>query len=81
MVRCELTCARLVELMWQNHNIHHLVPNELEHDPDIQHIPFFAISKQFFGSLWSSYYKRIMEFDAASKALIAFQWVYSKGLH
>lgn len=57
----------------QNHNIHHLVTNHPEHDPDIQHIPFFAISKQFFGSLWSTYYKRVMEFDIFSKTMIAIQ--------
>ncbi|WVF66640.1 hypothetical protein IAT40_001381 [Kwoniella sp. CBS 6097] len=56
-----------------NHNIHHLVTNHLEHDPDIQHIPFFAISKNFFGSLWSTYHKRIMAFDAPSRFLIAVQ--------
>ncbi|ORX41222.1 fatty acid desaturase-domain-containing protein [Kockovaella imperatae] len=68
-------CIGGLSIGWwcDNHNIHHLVPNELEHDPDIQHIPFFAISKQFFGDLWSSYYKRIMAFDAASKTLISIQ--------
>lgn len=57
----------------KNHNIHHLVTNHPEHDPDIQHIPFFAISKHFFGSLWSTYYKRVMAFDAFSRFMIAVQ--------
>lgn len=56
-----------------NHNIHHLVTNHPEHDPDIQHIPFFAISGKFFGSLWSTYYKRVMAMDAFSKVLIGVQ--------
>ncbi|WWC57696.1 uncharacterized protein I303_100230 [Kwoniella dejecticola CBS 10117] len=56
-----------------NHNIHHLVTNHPEHDPDIQHIPFFAISKDFFGSLWSTYYKRVMAMDAFSKIMISVQ--------
>ncbi|ORY23563.1 fatty acid desaturase-domain-containing protein [Naematelia encephala] len=56
-----------------NHNVHHLVTNHPEHDPDIQHVPFFAISKQFFGSLWSTYYKRVMAFDVFSRALISVQ--------
>ena len=42
-------------------------------DPDIQHLPFFAISPVFLKSLWSSYYKREMTFDAASKFLISLQ--------
>lgn len=56
-----------------NHNIHHLVTNHPEHDPDIQHIPFFAISPKFFGSMWSTYYKRIMAFDAFSRAMVSVQ--------
>jgi delta8-fatty-acid desaturase len=72
-------------LTFQNHNIHHrayhydrawltaVVTNHPEHDPDIQHIPFFAISKDFFGSLWSTYYKRVMAFDGFSKRMVALQ--------
>ncbi|WVR03168.1 hypothetical protein IAU60_000159 [Kwoniella sp. DSM 27419] len=56
-----------------NHNIHHLVTNHPEHDPDIQHIPFFAITKDFFGSLWSSYHKRVMTLDIPSRFLISVQ--------
>jgi len=56
-----------------NHNIHHLVTNHPSHDPDIQHIPFFAISPEFTKSLWSSYYQRIMKFDGFSKVVIRFQ--------
>lgn len=56
-----------------NHDIHHLVTNHPEHDPDIQHIPFFAITSEFFSSLWSTYYKRIMVLDAPSRFLIPLQ--------
>jgi delta8-fatty-acid desaturase len=50
-----------------------VVTNHPEHDPDIQHIPFFAISKQFFSSLWSTYYKRVMGFDGFSRMMISVQ--------
>ncbi len=50
-----------------------VVTNHPEHDPDIQHIPFFAISPKFFGSLWSTYYKRVMEFDGFSRMMIGLQ--------
>jgi delta8-fatty-acid desaturase len=50
-----------------------VVTNHPEHDPDIQHIPFFAISSKFFGSLWSTYHKRIMVLDGFSKMMIAIQ--------
>ncbi|TKY85930.1 hypothetical protein EX895_004755 [Sporisorium graminicola] len=81
-----------------NHDVHHLVTNHPEHDPDIQHMPFFAISPQFVlagqttvinsdGSsplsapleaskplgLWSSYYRRVLEFDAPSRFLLKHQ--------
>ncbi|KAG9099697.1 hypothetical protein FRC07_010503 [Ceratobasidium sp. 392] len=56
-----------------NHNVHHLVTNHPSHDPDIQHIPFFAISPKFLSSLWSSYYKRIMAHDAFSRVFLSIQ--------
>ncbi|OSD03169.1 fatty acid/sphingolipid desaturase [Trametes coccinea BRFM310] len=42
-------------------------------DPDIQHLPFFAISPVFLNSLWSSYYKREMTFDAFGKLFVSMQ--------
>ncbi|KAG8219752.1 fatty acid desaturase-domain-containing protein [Butyriboletus roseoflavus] len=56
-----------------NHNVHHLVTNHPSHDPDIEHIPFLAISTAFFNSLWSSYYRRTMLFDRFSAVLVSFQ--------
>ncbi|TFK41230.1 delta 8-sphingoloid desaturase protein [Crucibulum laeve] len=57
----------------ENHNVHHLVTNHPSHDPDIEHLPFFAISPVFLQSLWSSYYKRTMYFDRFAKVFIAIQ--------
>ncbi|CAD6442468.1 00978b85-60bf-4ae8-bf6a-ec91b4ab1e7a-CDS [Sclerotinia trifoliorum] len=57
----------------RNHNIHHIVTNSPEHDPDIEHMPFFAISHRFFSSLYSTYYDRYMKFDAASRFFIRYQ--------
>lgn len=82
-----------------NHDVHHLVTNHPEHDPDIQHMPFFAISPQFVLAgqttvinadnaaltgqeqvkparplgLWSSYYRRLLEFDAPSRFFLQHQ--------
>jgi delta8-fatty-acid desaturase len=69
-----------------NHDVHHLVTNHPEHDPDIQHMPFFAISPKFlvqtsssgkdsstnFG-LWSSYYRRVLLFDAPARIFLTLQ--------
>ncbi|KAK0456731.1 fatty acid desaturase-domain-containing protein [Armillaria borealis] len=56
-----------------NHNIHHIVTNHVNHDPDIQHLPFFAISPAFFNNLYSTYYKRTMPLDAAAKIFLTLQ--------
>jgi delta8-fatty-acid desaturase len=57
----------------RNHNVHHIVTNSPEHDPDIEHMPFFAISHRFFESLTSSFYDRVMFFDAFAKAILPYQ--------
>lgn len=56
-----------------NHNVHHIVTNSPEHDPDIEHMPFFAITHRFFENLRSSYYEFVMEYDAFAKFLIRYQ--------
>lgn len=57
----------------RNHNVHHVVTNSPEHDPDIEHMPFFAISHRFFDSLRSTYYDRIMTYDAFARFTIRYQ--------
>lgn len=57
----------------RNHNVHHIVTNSAEHDPDIQHLPFFAISHKFFGSITSTYYDRVLDFDAFAKKALQYQ--------
>lgn len=56
-----------------NHNVHHLVTNDPEHDPDIQYIPIFAVSHRFLQGLTTTYYERVMEYDAAAKILVRIQ--------
>ena len=57
----------------RNHNVHHIVTNSPEHDPDIEHMPFFAISHRFLDSLRSTYYDRIMTYDNFAKYAIRYQ--------
>jgi sphingolipid 8-(E)-desaturase len=57
----------------RSHNVHHIVTNSPEHDPDIEHMPFFAVSHRLLGSLRSTYYDRVMQYDAAAKFLISVQ--------
>jgi len=61
----------------KNHNVHHIVTNHPEHDPDIQHMPFFAVSSRLLHSLRSTYYDRIMTYDIVARAMIKIQhWMY-----
>eukprot|EP00297_Palpitomonas_bilix_P007746 CAMPEP_0113896998 /NCGR_PEP_ID=MMETSP0780_2-20120614/18384_1 /TAXON_ID=652834 /ORGANISM="Palpitomonas bilix" /LENGTH=484 /DNA_ID=CAMNT_0000888311 /DNA_START=47 /DNA_END=1501 /DNA_ORIENTATION=- /assembly_acc=CAM_ASM_000599 len=64
-----------ISIAWwkSNHNTHHVVTNSVDHDPDIQHLPVFCVNHRLFKSLYSYYYKRVMDFDAAAKLLIRVQ--------
>ncbi|RPA99202.1 fatty acid/sphingolipid desaturase [Choiromyces venosus 120613-1] len=67
-------CGGLSLGWWKrSHNVHHIVTNDPEHDPDIEHLPFFAVSHRFFSSLYSTYYDRVMQYDAAARILVRFQ--------
>ena len=57
----------------RSHNVHHIVTNSPEHDPDIEHMPFFAISHRFFDSLRSTYYNRVMSYDAMARFMVRYQ--------
>ncbi|CAM8973020.1 hypothetical protein QQ045_028987 [Rhodiola kirilowii] len=56
-----------------NHNAHHIACNSLEHDPDLQHMPFFAVSARFFSSLTSKFYDRKLNFNNATRLLVSYQ--------
>lgn len=57
----------------RNHNIHHIVTNSPDHDPDIEYLPFLAVSHQHLGGIKSTYYDQVMEYDAVAKLLVRFQ--------
>ena len=57
----------------RSHNVHHIVTNSPEHDPDIEHMPFFAVSHRFFDSLKSTYYDRIMTYDPFARFMLQYQ--------
>ena len=60
-----------------SHNTHHIVTNSPEHDPDIEHMPLFAVSHRFMENLRSTYYDKIMKYDAFAKVLLRIQpWTY-----
>jgi len=57
----------------RNHNVHHIVTNMPEHDPDIEHLPFFAISHRLLFSLRSTFYDHIMSYDAFARFFVRYQ--------
>ncbi|CAG8534726.1 11097_t:CDS:1 [Racocetra persica] len=57
----------------KNHYVHHIITNHPEHDPDIQHLPFFAITTKLFKNLYSTYYKRTLYFDAFARYFVSYQ--------
>ncbi|KAL1595324.1 hypothetical protein SLS60_010015 [Paraconiothyrium brasiliense] len=67
-------CGGLSACWWKwNHNVHHLVTNSPEHDPDIEYLPFFAITHRFFEDLTSSFYEFSMKYDAIAKFMVLYQ--------
>lgn len=68
-------CLTGISIAWWKwtHNAHHLAVNSLDYDPDLQHIPVFAVSTLFFSSLFSPFYGRKMDFDRVARFLISYQ--------
>ncbi|CAN4128400.1 unnamed protein product [Withania somnifera] len=72
-------CLAGISIAWWkwNHNAHHIACNSLEYDPDLQHMPFFAVSSKFFNSLTSYFYDRKMTFDSFTRFLVSNQhWTF-----
>ncbi|KAG6008461.1 hypothetical protein E4U21_004483 [Claviceps maximensis] len=67
-------CCGLSMGWWKSsHNVHHLVTNQPEHDPDIQNIPLFATCPSFFKSLRSTYYQFTFVWDKAAEVIVPYQ--------
>ena len=67
----------------RSHNVHHLVCNSIEHDPDIQHMPIFAVTSDIFngtsghenGKFWTTYHQKWIQFDAIARYLVSYQHI------
>ncbi|KAF3008230.1 hypothetical protein E8E14_009839 [Neopestalotiopsis sp. 37M] len=68
-------CCGLSMGWWKSsHNVHHLITNHPEHDPDIQNVPLFAVCPEFFKSIKSTYYDGfVFAWDAAADFLVPYQ--------
>lgn len=57
----------------RSHNAHHVVTNSVNCDPDIQHLPVFAITDKFFKPVLSTYHNKTFSFDRISKFFVSNQ--------
>jgi fatty acid desaturase len=46
----------------RSHNTHHVTPNSIEYDPDIQHLPVFVLTPDSFHGVMSYYHGRVMHY-------------------
>lgn len=61
---------------WKDsHNIHHVVTNDPTHDPDIQHLPFLAVSEKFLSGINSTYHNKKFKIvgDVIAHFFVGFQ--------
>ena len=63
-----------ISLEWWKHGhyVHHVSPNDMEKDPDIQHLPVFAVDPKMLG-FYSSFHEKWFHFTTLAKLLVAHQ--------
>lgn len=68
-------CLTGISIAWWKwtHNAHHIACNSLDYDPDLQHLPVFAVSTKFFHSITSVFYGRKLDFDHVARFLVSHQ--------
>ena len=68
-----------ISISWwkSSHNTHHIETNQIERDPDIQHLPIFALSEVVIqnGGVYSTYHGRYMALDAAAVFFVSNQHI------
>jgi delta8-fatty-acid desaturase len=64
-----------ISLGWwkKSHNVHHVICNSIEHDPDIQHLPFLAVDEGILGKFFSTFHEKWFVHDAAARFFVSYQ--------
>ena len=64
-----------ISLGWwkHTHNAHHVAPNSVEHDPDNQHLPVFAVNELMADGFFSEFHGAEFPFTRAAAALVRWQ--------
>ena len=68
-----LCCGMSISWWKSSHNIHHLVTNMPEHDPDVQNLPFFSTSPAFARDITSTFYRCRLVWSRAAELLVPYQ--------
>ncbi|GFZ00977.1 fatty acid/sphingolipid desaturase [Actinidia rufa] len=68
-------CLTGISIAWWKwtHNAHHIACNSLDYDPDLQHLPMFAVSSNLFHSMTSRFYGRKLTFDPIARFMVSYQ--------
>nr|ADC34632.1 delta-8 sphingolipid desaturase [Primula auricula] len=68
-------CLTGISMAWWKwtHNAHHIACNSLDYDPDLQHLPVFAVSTTLFRNITSVFYGRELTFDFIPKLFVSYQ--------
>ena len=73
----DFCCGLSIGWWKRSHNVHHLITNHPEHDPDIQNVPLFATTPSFFRGIRSTYYDFNFPWDKAADLIVPLQkWTY-----
>lgn len=64
-----------IEWWKASHYVHHILTNHAEHDPDIQLLPFFAVSEKLFRDIYSTFHNEALSVSSSplSQFLISIQ--------
>jgi delta8-fatty-acid desaturase len=78
---CLINTTGGIGLNWwkRSHNTHHVACNSIENDPDIQHLPAFAVTPEIFRNpgFWSTYHGKTMGLDLFGRTLVSWQhWIF-----
>jgi acyl-lipid Delta6-acetylenase / acyl-lipid (9-3)-desaturase len=55
------------------HNVHHVVTNSVEYDPDVQYLPLFAINTNLLRTFFSHYHDKVFTFGKWQRMLLSVQ--------
>lgn len=69
----DFVCGLSIGWWKSSHNVHHLITNMPEHDPDNQNIPIFSNSPTFMKSIYSTFYNFEFAWDAACEVMLPYQ--------